>query len=717
MKGKRKLFGLLLCIVMIFSMYRVTKAEQNSGDGSIQIPVTIVWNGNADSQESRPESITISLYRYLDDPSAAILVESKDVSSLTGWMCNFTVPYELYYIEASNTTYNFLITQSAFSGYVETVHVDPVVQHSPFEVNEGWQRITPCNQLEIPTYADENQNPIIASKKGNDVVIWSARALTANEQNMVIDSIEANVAGMQNSNFQFINGYGDFPAYGMNISPGLIQYYDQSDWSFFAIGSYNESSTTVTGGSLTNTRNTYGALIVEKIIAGNGADADKQFEFTITLTDSSINGQFSEVLFTSGVATIFLKGSESKTIEGLPNGVGFTVTETDYTADGYITVPEEITGVIVGDTEVTASFTNTRNSDGSLTISKKLEGYGADYNKEFKFTIVLNEAISGTFSEVVFTDGIAVIFLKGGQSKFIEGLPNGIGYTVTESDNDGYNTTAVGASGTIDENKASLAEFTNTRKWGILTIVKMISGNAADVNKVFEFTITLSDESINDTIDGVTFINGVATIGLKGTESKTIRFLPAGIDYSVSEEDYSDEGYVTTSTETSGTITEGQIAEVVFTNTRNVYELTIGKMVLGDGADIEKYFTFTVNFASEAVYSYHGSKTGTISNGGKIQLKHNEYITIEGLPEGIEYSIVESDNEGYQVFATAHNGTLIANTSAQFVNRKDKVPETGDNSKIHIWTKMMVLSLAGIIALEFGKRKMLEKYVSKIEDK
>ena len=66
--------------------------------------------------------------------------------------------------------------------------------------------------------------------------------------------------------------------------------------------------------------------------------------------------------FTSGVATFTLKGGESKTATGLPAGTTFTVSEADYSADGYVTTKSGDTGTIVDDKTATAAFTNTRSS-------------------------------------------------------------------------------------------------------------------------------------------------------------------------------------------------------------------------------------------------------------------------------------------------------------------------------------------------------------------
>lgn len=107
-------------------------------------------------------------------------------------------------------------------------------------------------------------------------------------------------------------------------------------------------------------------------------------------------------------------------------------------------------------------------SAGSLTVSKTVEGHAAD--KSFDFTVALTgtdgKPVSGTFgtgsAAVTFDEsGMATFKLKGGESKTISGLPEGVSYKVTEAPTAGYTTTPKGAEGTVSADGATAA-FTNT---------------------------------------------------------------------------------------------------------------------------------------------------------------------------------------------------------------------------------------------------------------
>lgn len=111
-----------------------------------------------------------------------------------------------------------------------------------------------------------------------------------------------------------------------------------------------------------------------------------------------------------------------------------------------------------------------RITTGNLTVSKTVDGDGGDKTKDFHFTVALDDtSISGRFGDMEFTNGVATFTLKHGESKTATGLPAGVQYTVTESDNSGYTVTASGDTGTIKADKTATAAFHNYRGSGSST--------------------------------------------------------------------------------------------------------------------------------------------------------------------------------------------------------------------------------------------------------
>lgn len=135
--------------------------------------------------------------------------------------------------------------------------------------------------------------------------------------------------------------------------------------------------------------------------------------------------------------------------------------------------------------------------------------------------------------------------------------------------------------------------------------------------------------------------------------------------------------------------------------------LTISKTVTGDMGDKTKYFYFTVTFDADGSYNYSGSKSGTISSGGIIQLKHGESVTIVGLPTGTKYSVTESGYSGYKVYASGDTGVIQENTTsiASFKNFRSKVPITGDTTNLSLWFAFMALSICGLIVVTCARKK------------
>ena len=116
-----------------------------------------------------------------------------------------------------------------------------------------------------------------------------------------------------------------------------------------------------------------------------------------------------------------------------------------------------------------------------------------------------------------------------------------------------------------------------TAVYGNLAINKKVAGTDGDKNQEFNFKVTLS-KPVNGTYGDMTFTDGVANFTLKHDESKKGVNLPANISYTVVEDDYSKDGYTTTSVNSTGTITKDKTTEVSFTNTKNKKEVKEDKV-------------------------------------------------------------------------------------------------------------------------------------------
>lgn len=332
---------------------------------------------------------------------------------------------------------------------------------------------------------------------------------------------------------------------------------------------------------------TVGNLTIRKTVAGNAADTAKEFDFTITLEGAT--GTYNYIghgipggTIASG-GTIPLAHGQGITIVGLPKDATYTLTEADYSKDGYTSTSTGKTGKIEADATQTASFTNTRNvsssspSTGNLTISKTVAGNGADTAKKFNFTVTFNGAsASYDYTGNGVPDGTIksgdTISLAHGQSITITGLPAGATYQVSEALEQGYNVESVGSSGTISSSQDRTAAFTNTKlpiSTGSLTISKKVTGEGADLTKKFIFIVNFigTSEAYPYTGAATGTISSGDTISLASGEGITITGLPIGIQYTVTEADYTGDGYTSTSTGATGSILADNLQIASFTNT------------------------------------------------------------------------------------------------------------------------------------------------------
>ena len=138
--------------------------------------------------------------------------------------------------------------------------------------------------------------------------------------------------------------------------------------------------------------------------------------------------------------------------------------------------------VVASETPVSVFKNYTRSSRlATLTVSKKVTGSFGDKHKDFKFCLALDDdsitSLSYTKGDVAETvtrnaDNQFEFTLSDGESAVFADLPVGTGYTVTEPDAraEGYEVTADGATGTIQENGSTVL-FTNHRSMVVPTEV------------------------------------------------------------------------------------------------------------------------------------------------------------------------------------------------------------------------------------------------------
>ena len=444
-----------------------------------------------------------------------------------------------------------------------------------------------------------------------------------------------------------------------------------------------------------------GNLTVTKTVFGNQGDKNKEFAFKVTLDDSSISGKKGEMTFTGGVAAFTLKDGESMTASDLPVGVEYSVEEEQVTQEGYTTSSAGEKGEIAEKGSI-AAFLNVKDDNpsddpqkGNLTVTKTVSSDG-DRSKEFTFTVTLGDkSIKGEYGEMTFADGVAEFTLKHGQSKTASGLPINVTYTVAEqkADQDGYDTSSVGESGTITASNI-IVGFLNEKndtpvddpKTSNLKVTKTVSGNQGDKNKAFTFIVTL-DKPIDGEYGEMDFTNGIAAFTLKHGESKTASGLPADIRYTVAEKEANQDGYTTSHTGETGTIASGETATAVFNNHKG------GSGGGPGGSDPE-----------DPPKNPEEPKT-------PVEPKEPK-APPEEPKEPDEPVITEEPKEDTPIIPDVTDNPDEPNSLAELsepVTPTDNVPKTGDETRLTFWLILLTISGIGIIVALLSRRQQKQR--------
>jgi len=447
----------------------------------------------------------------------------------------------------------------------------------------------------------------------------------------------------------------------------------------FVISSVNHQGTVPLEGitaAFTNTiipPNT-GSLRVTKEVRGNNystTDFDFNVQFTFPQGVSlpltvTVNG--AEYVLTSSSTSFTLRHDDEWIIAGLPVDTQFTVTETPHT-DYMATVVQYTGEIAVSGVVVHTPFVNVYDYDqdesGNLVISKTVPG-GSD--TEFEFTLTL------TFPEdTVFPIDIVV----NGQIVTVHGNGNvsgvGGGEQAADSNDDGDESVDIN-----DANDDILDEAINDES------------NETDANDYAEYDLILASafaSNINITPFGAryVFVYSYPFFTLRDGDSLTVQGLPHGTEWHIVERPAI--GYRPTIIEAGGIIVGADPTITIPVNFVNYPEpddefgdLTLSKIVTNGGESRETIFDFVITFNIPSQVQlpitiiFDGEYEAVTSHTHPLiaHLMHNESVTIENLPVGTTYTIIEINipTEYTLVSVVDGHGTIVSgNSTAIFTNR------------------------------------------------
>jgi len=265
---------------------------------------------------------------------------------------------------------------------------------------------------------------------------------------------------------------------------------------------------------------------------------------------------------------LFKGAEDSSAAAATANNTGTFPYVREQIVDAHLSSQDGGTGTGAKHYELTYLGNNGRltvNPATGISITKQVDDTITDANATYTFMIMVSKAnhdlLEGTYTQkngeneadIVFTNGLAEVTLKAGETVYIYNLPADAIYSISEQYGDGYKEfaavkdTGTTVSGTIQE-----AIFTNTKRGtGSLTIEKDVTGHPFTTSQIesvdFDFVVALTKADGSEYSGDITAIkSGVGNVTLTFTDGKapfklhdnqelTILNLPEGVTYTVTE--------------------------------------------------------------------------------------------------------------------------------------------------------------------------------------
>lgn len=340
----------------------------------------------------------------------------------------------------------------------------------------------------------------------------------------------------------------------------------------------------------------------------------------------------------------------------------------------------------------------------SLTITKKVQGgVSADTTREFKFSATIDgntfsgeyTVTRGSTTEVRNTaDYGGYIMLRHNESAVVDGLIDGVIYSVREEPAEGFAITTSNALGILSADATkNVASFVNEKEKGYIKISKVYDGNTLHRNDDFTFTVKINGSLYNGyyNIDGVSNKANNGQVVLKGGQTAVIQ---GGIDQTFEVVESTNNMYKTTINASQGITVTSLTANGQFT--RDIGEITYTNELQTSGLYVTKTVNTTANFAPifadsgftfkleiggkpyVGEYKYYPDKSDTSVSQTKYTADGTFIISgasgayFDSIAKGESYKVTEVVNSGdkfdYTVSNNPISGTIGTNTEENFVN-------------------------------------------------
>lgn len=344
--------------------------------------------------------------------------------------------------------------------------------------------------------------------------------------------------------------------------------------------------------------------------------------------------------------------------------------------------------------------TDTSSSYGSIIVRKEM--VGGESLSDWMFTITATptgQNGSGQTGTVTKSSPICQF----------NNLPMNSTWEISETAGSDYEFTISHPTVTISDNQPTVVvTVTNTLKTGSLVLGKKVTGNDADPNEVFIFTVTLTDSNgapITGVFGGrqgtVVFNSeGKAAVTLKAGETREIEKLPAGTKYTIEE---GQKTYYNNTQKEYQTTTEGEAVDFEgdtgWTDMNEVRSISAGQtdfvrfvnstygqeprggftIVKAGGTNTDEKFRFRIEFEQLSPYKTYTYRLGSADNftdktftatpEGTCTIDNCEIgfgetadfsTGVTGLAAGVKYTVTEYQSEYIATYTITHGDANAA---------------------------------------------------------
>lgn len=263
--------------------------------GFTDITVTKTWQDDNDAQDLRPDTLKLTLYRKTavteQKKVEEVTLSAEDAQSGNSNVWTYTFQ-DLPDTDENGNLYTYWVEEEPVSGYTESRTDDLDL---------------------VNTLGDEDTEVQIQGEKtwvGDDPAKRPASIIVILLQN----GTEVKRQEVQpNEDGKWTYDFGSWPVY--DDSGRAYTYTVQEE----PVDGYG---TQVNGYDIVNGQG--GLTVTKQVYSG---DKTREFRFTVTLSDKTVNGTYGDMTFADGVAEFTLKDGESKTAARLLPGIRYTVTE------------------------------------------------------------------------------------------------------------------------------------------------------------------------------------------------------------------------------------------------------------------------------------------------------------------------------------------------------------------------------------------------------